>query len=56
MWPMALTLLLHVVLDCQLQNGGMSRSYSFVCYSMGTENSKSTELHTLWTSENLIAR
>jgi len=48
---MAFTPLLHVVLDCQFQNSGTSH-YS----SVGTANSKSTELQTLWTSENLIAR
>jgi hypothetical protein len=41
---MAFTSLLHAVLDCQLQNGGTSHSYSFVCYSVGTANSKSTDL------------
>jgi len=44
---MAFTPLLLVDLDCQLQNSGMSCSYSFVCYSVGTANSKSTELQTL---------
>jgi len=47
---MAFTPLLHVDLDCRLQNGGISHSYSFVCYSVGTANSKSTKLQTLWTS------
>jgi len=44
---MAFTPLLHVVLDCQLQNGGTSHSYSSVCYLVGTADSKSTELQTL---------
>jgi len=44
---MAFTPLLHVDLDCQLQNGGISHTYSFVCYSVGTANSKSTKLQTV---------